>query len=95
MNSKKILNNKDVNIALKNILEKHQPHFSKKSRPIIKFLRHVNSEPMIFKAFGNKLTFLSKDYKNFFLKQLLIHLKIFNQIVVIKYLNNKNPYSKS
>jgi len=95
LNSKKILNNKDVNIALKNILEKHQPPFSKKSRPIIKFLRHVNSEPMIFKAFGNKLTFLSKDYKNFFLKQLLIHLKIFNQIVVIKYLNNKNPYSKS
>ena len=93
INSKKIINNKDVNLVLKKILEKKQPVFSKKSRPAIKFLRHVNSHPMIFKAFGNKLTSLNKDYKNFFLKQVLINLKIYNQIVVIKYLNNKNPYS--
>jgi len=91
--SKKIFRNKDVNVALKKILEKHQPVFSKKSRPVIKFLKHVNSNPMIFKAFGNKLTTLSKDYKNYFIKQLLINLNIYNQIVVIKYLNNKNPYS--
>ncbi|WP_440680233.1 GTPase [Candidatus Pelagibacter sp. HIMB1517] len=95
LNTKKIIKNKDVNLALKNILEKHQPVYSKKSRPTIKFLRHVNSKPMIFKAFGNKLTSLSKDYKNFFIKQVLINLKIYNQIVVIKYLNNNNPYSKS
>ena len=82
-----------MNLVLKKILEKKQPVFSKKSRPAIKFLRHVNSHPMIFKAFGNKLTSLNKDYKNFFLKQVLINLKIYNQIVVIKYLNNKNPYS--
>ena len=95
LNTKKIIKNKDANLVLKHILEKHQPVFSKKSRPTIKFLRHVNSNPMIFKAFGNKLTSLSKDYKNFFIKQVLINLKIYNQIVVIKYLNNKNPYSKS
>jgi len=91
-NSKKIIDNKDVNNALKKILDKQQPVFSNKSRPTIKFLKHVNSCPMIFKAFGNKLTSLNKDYKNFFLKQVLINLKIYNQIVVIKYLNNKNPY---
>lgn len=94
-NSKIILDNKDVNIALNKILQKHQPTFSKNSRPKIKFLKHVNSNPMIFKAFGNKLTTLSKDYKNFFIKQVLINLKIYNQIVVIKYLNNMNPYSQS
>ena len=91
-NSKEIINNKVVNAALKNILKKHQPTFSKKSRPSIKFLRHVNAKPMIFKAFGNKLTSLTKDYKNYFIKQLLKELKIYNQIVVIKYLNNQNPY---
>lgn len=92
-NSLNLINNKLVNGAMKNILEKHQPVFSKKSRPQIKFLKHVNSKPMIFKAFGTKLTSLSKDYKNYFLKQLLLKLGIFNQIVVIKYINNKNPYS--
>ena len=94
INSNKKFKNKDVNLVLKNILEKHQPTFSKKSRPTIKFLKHVNSNPMIFKAFGNKLTSLSKDYKNFFIKQVLLSLKIYNQIVVIKYLNNKNPYKE-
>jgi GTP-binding protein len=93
INSKNIMNNKDVNFVLKKILQKQQPNFANKSRPTIKFLRHVNSNPMIFKAFGNKLTSLKKDYKNFFLKQVLINLKIYNQIVVIKYLNNKNPFS--
>ena len=91
-NTKKIFKNKDVNLVLNKILNKNQPVFSKKSRPAIKFLKHVNSSPMIFKAFGNKLTYLNKDYKNFFIKQLLINLKIYNQITVIKYLNNKNPY---
>lgn len=92
INTKKIINNKEVNLVLNLILQKNQPVFSKKSRPIIKFLKHVNSNPMIFKAFGNKLTYLNKDYKNYFIKQLLINLKIYNQITVIKYLNNKNPY---
>ena len=95
LNTKKIFKNKDVNLALEYILKKHQPVFSKRSRPTIKFLRHVNSNPVIFKAFGNKLTSLTKEYKNFFIKQILINLKIYNQIVVIKYLNNKNPYSQS
>ena len=89
-----LIENKTVNKAMHDILDKHQPVFSKKSRPQIKFLKHVNSKPMIFKAFGTKLTSLSKDYKNYFLKQLLSKLKIFNQIVVIKYIDNKNPYSK-
>ena len=95
LSSKRIFKNKNVNLVLKSILEKHQPVFSKRSRPSIKFLTHVNSNPMIFKAFGNKLTSISKEYKNFFVKQVLINLKIYNQIVVIKYINNKNPYSQS
>jgi len=91
--SQELISNKDVNKALKKILSKHQPKYSNKSRPVIKFLRHVNTDPMIFKAFGNKLTLLNKDYKNFFIKQLLYELKIFNKTVVIKYLNNINPYN--
>ena len=89
-----LISNQQVNQALKIIIRKHQPVYSKKSRPIIKFIKHVNSKPMIFKAFGNKLTHLGKDYKNFFIKKLLENLKIYNQVVVIKYINNKNPYNK-
>ena len=89
-----MISNQQVNQALKIIIRKHQPVYSKKSRPIIKFIKHVNSKPMIFKAFGNKLTHLGKDYKNFFIKKLLENLKIYNQVVVIKYINNKNPYNK-
>jgi GTP-binding protein len=92
-NSQKLIKNKDVNNVLKSILAKHQPVFNKKSRPTIKFLRHVNSKPLIFKAFGNRLTSLSKDYKNYFVKQVLLKLNIYNQIIVIKFINNKNPYS--
>ena len=88
-----IIKNKDVNNVLKSILAKHQPVFNKKSRPTIKFLRHVNSKPFIFKAFGNRLTSLSKEYKNYFVKQVLLKLNIYNQIIVIKFINNKNPYS--
>ena len=39
-------------------------------------------------------SYLGKDYKNFFIKKLLENLKIYNQVVVIKYINNKNPYNK-
>lgn len=92
-NSKKLIKNKDVNDVLKLIQSRHQPVFNKKSRPIIKFLRQVNSKPIIFKAFGNKLTSLNKDYKNYFVKQVLLELKIYNQIIVIKFINNKNPYT--
>ena len=87
------IKNKDVNNVLKFILSKHQPVFNNKSRPTIKFLRQVNSKPIIFKAFGNKLTSLSKDYKNYFVKQVLYQLKIYNQIVIIKFINNKNPFN--
>lgn len=93
-NSKKIISNKEVNNALNVILNHHRPVYSKNTRPSIKFLRHVNSNPMIFKAFGNKLTSLNKEYKNYFIKQVLIKLKIYNQITVIKYLNNNNPFRK-
>tara|TARA_B100001027_G_scaffold145148_1_gene101358 strand:- start:10244 stop:11059 length:816 start_codon:yes stop_codon:yes gene_type:complete len=94
-NSNKIFNNQIVNKVLKTIIEKHQPVYSKNSRPNIKFLRHVNSKPMIFKAFGNKLTYLNREYKNYFVKQLLSNLNIHNQIVIIKYINNKNPFKKN
>jgi GTPase len=91
--SNKLIENKVVNFALNSILEHHQPVFSKSVRPNIKFLRHVNSKPMIFKAFGSKLTSLTKEYKNYFIKNLLLKLNIHNQVVVIKYINNKNPYN--
>ncbi len=88
-----MLSNKIINDCLKHIISSHKPVIHKNSRPNIKFLKHVNSKPMIFKAFGTKLTFLKKEYKNYFVKNLISALKIYNKIVIVKYINNKNPYA--
>jgi GTP-binding protein len=91
--SNSFLSNKLINNCLKNIVGSHKPVIHKNSRPNIKFIKHVNSVPMIFKAFGTKLTFLKKEYKNYFVKNLISSLKIYNKIVIVKYINNKNPYA--
>lgn len=87
------LPNKLINDCLKHITSLHKPVIHKNSRPNIKFIKHVNTKPMIFKAFGTKLTFLKKEYKNYFVKNLISSLKIYNKIVIVKYINNKNPYA--
>ena len=92
--SKQIIDNKKINYVLNEIVQNYQPKYLKNGRPVIKFIKHVNSKPMIFKVFGNRMTSLSKEYKNYFINSLLNKLNIFNRIVVIKYLNNNNPYSK-
>ena len=88
-----MLSNKIINDCLKHIVSTHKPVIHKNSRPNIKFIKHVNSKPMIFKAFGTKLTYLKKEYKNYFVKNLISSLKIYNKIVIVKYINNKNPYA--
>jgi GTP-binding protein len=88
-----MLSNKIINDCLKHIVNTHKPVIHKNSRPNIKFIKHVNSKPMIFKAFGTKLTYLKKEYKNYFVKNLISSLKIYNKIVIVKYINNKNPYA--
>ena len=88
-----MLPNKIINDCLKHIISTHKPVIHKNSRPNIKFIKHANSKPMIFKAFGTKLTFLKKEYKNYFVKNLISSLKIYNKIVIVKYINNKNPYA--
>jgi GTP-binding protein len=91
--SKELIPNKLVNDSLNKIISYHKPVIHKNSRPNIKFIKHVNCKPMIFKAFGTKLIFLKKEYKNYFVKNLMSALKIYNKIVVVKYINNKNPYT--
>ena len=88
-----MLPNKIINDCLKHIISTHKPVIHKNSRPNIKFIKHVNSKPMIFKAFGTKLSYLKKEYKNYFVKNLISSLKIYNKIVIVKYINNKNPYA--
>jgi len=88
-----MLSNKIINDCLMHIVSTHKPVIHKNSRPNIKFIKHVNSKPMIFKAFGTKLTYLKKEYKNYFVKNLISSLKIYNKIVIVKYINNKNPYA--
>ena len=62
---------------------------------LISIIKHVNTKPQIFKVFGNRLQKLNSDYKQFLTKQLIKKFNLYNQVVIIKYISNKNPYSRS
>lgn len=85
--------NKEANNVLRELLQKAHPPLYKGIRPSIKFIKQVNSVPLIFKAFGSRLSHLSKDYKNYLIKNIMEKLKIYSRVVVIKYINNKNPFA--
>lgn len=88
-----LINNKKLNFFLKKINDTHKAPYKGKFRPNIKFLKQVNSQPLILKAFGSHLKSINKDYKNFFLKSFLLHFNIFNKVVIIKFINNENPFN--
>lgn len=92
-NSKYLIDNKKLNIFLKKINDTHRAPYKGKFRPTIKFLKQVNAQPLILKAFGTHLKAINKDYKNFFLKNFLAHFNIFNKVVIIKFINNENPFN--
>ena len=92
---KKIIKNKELNSFLNYINLQNLPAQKGKFRPTIKFIKHVNTKPQIFKVFGNRLQKLNSDYKKFLTKQLIKKFNLYNQVVIIKYISNKNPYSRS
>ena len=65
------------------------------STSLYKFIKHVNTKPQIFKIFGNRLQKLNSDYKKYMLKQIINKFELYNQVVIIKYISNKNPFSRS
>ena len=87
-----LINNKKLNTFLKVINASHKAPHKGNFRPKIKFLKQVNTQPIILKAFGTRLEGINKDYKNFFLKKFLSYFNIFNKVVIIKFINNKNPF---
>ena len=91
--SKKIISNQKLNIFLTKTNLVHRAPQKGLFRPKIKFLKHVNNNPFILKAFGTRLSGINKDYKNFFLKQFLNYFNIFNKVVIIKFINNENPFT--
>ena len=91
--SKFMFDNKKLNIFLKLINDSHKAPFKGNFRPTIKFLKQVNSDPIILKAFGTRLLGINNEYKNFLVKRFLSFFNIFNKIVIIKFINNKNPFS--
>ncbi len=92
---KKIIKNKELNFFLSSINSNNIPAQKGKFRPTIKFIKHVNTKPQIFKVFGNRLQKLNPDYKKFLTKQLIKKFNLYNQVVIIKYISNKNPYLRS
>jgi len=93
--SKFFINNHKLNIFLEKTNNSHRAPQEGLFRPKIKYLRHVNLNPYILKAFGTRLKKINKNYKNYFLKQFLRTFNIFNKVVIIKFINNENPFKKS
>ena len=94
-NKKRIIQNKELNTFINNIKSYNLPAQKGQFRPVIKFIKHVNTKPQIFKVFGNRLQKLNSDYKKYILKQIIKKFELYNQVVVIKYISNKNPFSRS
>ena len=90
--SKIMIDNKKLNNFLSLVNQSHRAPHKGTFRPKIKFLRQVNSNPIIIKAFGNRLSSINRDYKNFLIKKFLHHFRVFNKILVIKFVNNTNPF---
>ena len=93
--SKNFISNQKLNIFLEKTNNSHRAPQKGLFRPKIKFLKHVNLNPFILKAFGSRLKGINKDYKNYFLKQFLKNFNIFNKVVIIKFINNDNPFKGS
>ena len=92
---KNIIKNKELNTFINNIKSFNIPAQRGQFRPTIKFIKHVNTKPQIFKIFGNRLQKLNSDYKKYMLKQIINKFELHNQVVIIKYISNKNPFSRS
>ena len=92
MISKNFISNQKLNVFLEKTNSSHRAPQKGLFRPKIKFLKHVNLNPFILKAFGSRLKGINKDYKNYFLKQFLKNFNIFNKVVIIKFINNDNPF---
>lgn len=93
LSSNIMINNNKLNIFLKEANDSHRAPHKGKFRPKIKFLKQVNSKPFILKAFGTRLKSINKDYKNYFLKKFLAYFNIYNKVVIIKFVNNENPFN--
>ena len=92
---KNIIKNKELNSFINNIKSFNIPAQKGQFRPTIKFIKHVNTKPQIFKIFVNRLQKLNSDYKKYMLKQIINKFELYNQVVIIKYISNKNPFLRS
>ena len=91
--SQNFIDNKKINNFLQNINNSHRAPHNGKFRPKVKFLKQVNTNPIILKAFGTRLKGIQKEYKNYLIKKFLNQFKIVNKVAIIKFINNENPFS--
>ena len=90
---KTTIDNRKLNLFLSYINNLHKAPLKSNFRPRVKFLKQVNSNPLILKAFGTRLIGINRDYKNFFIKKFLNYFNIFNRVAIIKFINNENPFN--
>lgn len=89
---RKNFDNKDLNKALQEAINKNKIPVYSKFRPKIKYIKQVSTRPIIFKIFGNQANKLSLDYQKYLAKSLSRKFNIKGFKIFLKFVSAENPF---
>ncbi|NCU53911.1 MAG: hypothetical protein EBW50_01665, partial [Candidatus Fonsibacter ubiquis] len=89
---RKNYDNKDLNKALQDAINKNKIPVYSKFRPKIKYIKQVSTRPIIFKIFGNQANKLSLDYQKYLAKSLSKKFNIKGFKIFLKFVSAENPF---
>jgi ubiquinone/menaquinone biosynthesis C-methylase UbiE len=89
---RKNFDNKDLNEALQNAINKNKIPVYSRFRPKIKYIKQVSTRPIIFKIFGNQANKLSLDYQKYLAKSLSKKFNIKGFKIFLRFVSAENPF---